>query len=89
MVLSKALVPKVILLLEEHKLAPRTRDDMVSLLTAVGQIADDPEAAKSLLQMLLRAEIRLSLCTRGYYYVLYNICQRARARAYPDGRSHA
>ena len=61
MVLSKALVPKVILLLEEHKLAPRTRDDMVSLLTAVGQIADDPEAAKSLLQMLLRAESKIRL----------------------------
>ena len=86
MVFSKPLVPKAIALLEKHQLVPRTRDDMVSLLSSLGKIADDSAAAESLLNMLLNAEEQGSPFASAYHEALYNICRRARVRAFTDGR---
>lgn len=86
-VLSKPLIPKIMARLENNLLIPRTRDDMDSLLTAIGETADDDETAKRLLRMLLRAEQQDSLLAPILRDALYKVCRKSRVRVYSDGRT--
>jgi hypothetical protein len=86
-VLSKPLVPQVVRLLED--LLHTTQNQRILLrdlwptLDTIGEVADDAKTAGSLLRIVLALDNHNEFLPLE---PLLRVCQRARVRAYPDGR---